>query len=309
MMFLKRKKSLDDENIAKGTPWADRLRLHGSYYDDAEGREIFYRVRNTRIGLGLMYIAGVVSGLLGIGSGALKVPAMDLAMHLPIKVSTATSNFMIGVTAAATAAVYFMRGDINPTIAAPVASGVLLGAILGSRLLGPPAEFLDPRGFCDRVDLGIGADAVKGIWHMTASLNHQSPPNVPESDKRSLRVELIISNLLRIGVLTSLTVVIIGVFLTFLRQPGLLTSTTDVQQLTQPGGANPFTWQEFSAGVRGMQGEAIVMLGLLLLIATPIGRVAVSILAFVYQKDRVYTLITLAVFCLLLLSFVLGKVE
>jgi uncharacterized membrane protein YfcA len=136
MMFLKRKKSPDDENIAKGTPWADRLRLHGSYYDDAEGREIFYRVRNTRIGLGLMYIAGVVSGLLGIGSGALKVPAMDLAMHLPIKVSTATSNFMIGVTAAATAAVYFMRGDINPTIAAPVASGVLLGAILGSRLLG-----------------------------------------------------------------------------------------------------------------------------------------------------------------------------
>jgi len=61
---------------------------------------------------------------------------MDLAMHLPIKVSTATSNFMIGVTAAATAAVYFMRGDINPTIAAPVASGVLLGALLGSRLLG-----------------------------------------------------------------------------------------------------------------------------------------------------------------------------
>jgi len=144
---------------------------------------------------------------------------------------------------------------------------------------------------------------------MTTSRNSQSPPNVPESDKRSLRVELIISNLLRIGVLTSLTVVIIGVLLTFLRQPDLLTSTTVVQQLTQPGGAIPFTWREFGAGVRAVQGEAIVMLGLLLLIATPIGRVAVSILAFVYQKDRVYTLITLVVFCLLLLSFVLGRVE
>lgn len=136
MMFLKRKKSPGEETSPKRITWADRLRLHGSYYDDAEGREISYRVRNTPIGLVLMYIAGVVSGLLGIGSGALKVPAMDLAMHLPIKVSTATSNFMIGVTAAATAGVYFMRGDINPTLAAPVASGVLLGALIGSRLLG-----------------------------------------------------------------------------------------------------------------------------------------------------------------------------
>jgi uncharacterized membrane protein YfcA len=82
-----------------------------------------------------MYAAGVVSGLLGIGSGALKVPAMDLAMRLPIKVSSATSNFMIGVTAAASAGVYFMRGDIDPFVAAPVAAGVLIGATLGARLL------------------------------------------------------------------------------------------------------------------------------------------------------------------------------
>jgi uncharacterized membrane protein YfcA len=76
-----------------------------------------------------------VSGLLGIGSGALKVPAMDLAMRLPIKVSTATSNFMIGVTAAASAGVYFSRGDIDPFVAAPVAAGVLIGATGGSHLL------------------------------------------------------------------------------------------------------------------------------------------------------------------------------
>jgi hypothetical protein len=114
---------------------ADRLRLHDSYFDEAAGREIHYRVARTPLGFVLMYIAGVVSGLLGIGSGALKVPAMDLAMGLPIKVSTATSNFMIGVTAAASASLYFARGDINPFIAAPVAVGVLIGALLGSRLL------------------------------------------------------------------------------------------------------------------------------------------------------------------------------
>jgi hypothetical protein len=82
-----------------------------------------------------MYVAGIVSGLLGIGSGVLKVPAMDLAMGLPIKVSTATSNFMIGVTAAASAGVYFARGDIDPFVAAPVAVGVLVGAAIGSRAL------------------------------------------------------------------------------------------------------------------------------------------------------------------------------
>jgi uncharacterized protein len=117
-------------------PWADHLRLHSSYFDEQSGEEILYRVSRTRVGLALMYLAGIISGLLGIGSGALKVPAMDIAMGLPIKVSSATSNFMIGVTAAASAGVYFARGDIDPFVAAPVAIGVLLGAALGSRLLG-----------------------------------------------------------------------------------------------------------------------------------------------------------------------------
>ena len=114
---------------------ADRLRLHGSYYDPSQRRTVTYRVSRTPLGLGLMYVAGLVSGLLGIGSGALKVPAMDLAMGLPLKVSTATSNFMIGVTAAASAGVYLLRGDIDPFVAAPVAAGVLVGATVGSRLL------------------------------------------------------------------------------------------------------------------------------------------------------------------------------
>ena len=134
MMFRKRHKSLDEVTLR--ARWADYLKLHSSYYDERADREVFYRVARTRVGLMLMYVAGVVSGLLGIGSGALKVPAMDLAMRLPIKVSSATSNFMIGVTAAASAGVYFVRGDINPIIVAPVATGVLIGAMGGSRLLG-----------------------------------------------------------------------------------------------------------------------------------------------------------------------------
>jgi uncharacterized membrane protein YfcA len=89
-----------------------------------------------------MYGAGLLSALLGIGSGVLKIPAMDTALRLPIKVSSATSNFMIGVTAAASAGAYFIRGAIVPDIAGPVALGSVVGALLGARLLVfvPPAK-------------------------------------------------------------------------------------------------------------------------------------------------------------------------
>jgi uncharacterized membrane protein YfcA len=135
LMMIHKLKGPEFQESTKSAPWADYLRLHSSYFDKRTGREIYYRVTSTRIGLALMYVAGAISGLLGIGSGSLKVPAMDLAMHMPIKVSTATSNFMIGVTAAASAGVYYMRGEIDPFIAAPVAVGVLLGALGGSYLL------------------------------------------------------------------------------------------------------------------------------------------------------------------------------
>ena len=82
-----------------------------------------------------MLVAGLISGLLGIGSGTFKVLSMDLAMKLPMKVSTTTSNFMIGVTAAASAGIYYARGDVNPLIVAPVALGILIGAFLGTRIL------------------------------------------------------------------------------------------------------------------------------------------------------------------------------
>jgi uncharacterized membrane protein YfcA len=123
------------EGVDRGGALADRLALHSAYFDEAEGLEVPYVVVNTGLGLGLMYLAGALSGLLGIGSGVLKVPAMDLAMHIPMKVSTATSNLLIGLTAAASAVVYFARGDIDPLIAGPVAIGVLLGATQGSKWL------------------------------------------------------------------------------------------------------------------------------------------------------------------------------
>jgi len=94
-----------------------------------------YSVQRLPLGMTLMYGAGLISALLGIGSGVLKIPAMDTALRLPIKVSSATSNFMIGVTAAASAGAYFARGDILTPVAAPVALGSVVGAVLGARIL------------------------------------------------------------------------------------------------------------------------------------------------------------------------------
>lgn len=110
------------------------LALEGTFVDET-GATVSYRARRPPLALALMYVAGIISGLLGIGSGALKVLAMDLAMGLPLKVSSATSNLMIGVTAASTAGVFFMRGDISPFVVAPVAAGVVVGAQIGARLM------------------------------------------------------------------------------------------------------------------------------------------------------------------------------
>jgi uncharacterized membrane protein YfcA len=115
--------------------WATTLGLHSSYPDHSLGEEIGYQVHRVPMGMMLMYGAGMISALLGIGSGVLKIPAMDTALRLPIKVSSATSNFMIGVTAAASAGAYFMQGKILPAVAGPVALGSVVGAILGARIL------------------------------------------------------------------------------------------------------------------------------------------------------------------------------
>jgi hypothetical protein len=116
-------------------PLALRFDLDGRYYDLRLRREVTYRARRVAGGFVAMFGAGLLSGMLGIGSGAFKVLAMDYLMRLPMKVSTATSNFMIGLTAAASAGIYFSRGDIHTLIVAPVAIGVLGGAYLGTTLM------------------------------------------------------------------------------------------------------------------------------------------------------------------------------
>lgn len=132
-MFKKRNQELPQEFPAD--PIADKLKLNGSYYDRALEQTVDYHVTGIYSGFGMMYVAGIISGLLGIGSGIFKVMAMDSFMKLPMKVSTATSNFMIGVTAAASAGIYLTRGNIDPKIAAPVALGVLLGAAVGTKVM------------------------------------------------------------------------------------------------------------------------------------------------------------------------------
>lgn len=117
------------------SPAAKTLNLQGEYYDKALNQQVTYNVDNVYGSFGVMYGAGIISGLLGIGSGSFKVMAMDIFMKLPLKVSSATSNFMMGVTGAASAGIYLFRGDINPAIAAPVALGVLIGATLGARIM------------------------------------------------------------------------------------------------------------------------------------------------------------------------------
>lgn len=116
-------------------PLAAKFKLQGEYYDKALNQTVAYNVDRVPQGFGVMYGAGVISGLLGIGSGSFKVMALDVFMKMPLKVSSATSNFMMGVTAAASAGIYLLRGDINPVISAPVALGVLIGATVGSRVM------------------------------------------------------------------------------------------------------------------------------------------------------------------------------
>jgi hypothetical protein len=125
----------DDAEAANARPdsLAQQLRLDGSY-PTPEGMTA-YHVQSVPAGFGLMGVAGILSGLLGIGSGVIKVLAMDRAMKLPYKVSATTSNFMIGVTAAASAGIYFGKGYIDPGLTMPVMLGVLAGSLVGARLL------------------------------------------------------------------------------------------------------------------------------------------------------------------------------
>jgi hypothetical protein len=148
-----------DDVAQSGTPdsLALKLNLKGSYPENGTERE--YVATHVPAAFGIMFGAGTLSGLLGIGSGAVKVLAMDYAMKLPFKVSTTTSNFMIGVTAAASAGIYLSRGYVLPSLAMPVMLGVLLGSLVGARVLARTEVKTIRMGFA-AVIVALGAEMI-----------------------------------------------------------------------------------------------------------------------------------------------------
>ena len=125
------------EVLHRATPdkLAEKLKLNNSYYDKNLHQQVDYDVENVPGGMAIMFGAGLASGLLGIGSGAFKVMALDNVMKMPLKPSSATSNLMMGVTAAASATIYFFNGSIRPEIAVPLSLGIIVGAAIGSRIM------------------------------------------------------------------------------------------------------------------------------------------------------------------------------
>ena len=160
--YLSSRKQREQPTAEECGSLSEKLRLSGSYPTPNGLRS--YCVCNVPAGFSLMFTAGTLSGLLGIGSGAVKVLAMDQAMRIPFKVSTTTSNFMIGVTAAASAGVYLSRGYVDPGLAMPVMLGVLAGSLLGSRIL-VKAETKSLRLVFSVVILVLGLQMLyKGFW-------------------------------------------------------------------------------------------------------------------------------------------------
>ena len=155
---MQQRRKSDHEGVM-GSETARRLKLYGSW-PQKDGTVKHYQLRHVGGGFGVMYVAGVLSGILGIGSGVLKVLAMDAMMKVPFKVSTTTSNFMMGATACASAVIYVQRGIIEPGIACPVMIGVLFGALTGARLL----KRMDVRVLRQIFCVAIVLVAVNMIW-------------------------------------------------------------------------------------------------------------------------------------------------
>jgi len=141
-IIMVRARGIDFPADVKSDTTSRILSLGGQYEDHSLNRVVKYEVTRTPLTVLIGYFAGIVSGLLGVGGGIINVPTMNLVSKVPVKVASATSNFMIGVTAAASASVYLIRGDVNPLLAAPLIVGVAGGALLGTRVLKvtPPAR-------------------------------------------------------------------------------------------------------------------------------------------------------------------------
>ena len=147
--------------------------LAGRYFDPRRGREIVYQIRRLWAGLGISFIAGNLSGLLGIGGGVFKVPALHLACEVPIKAAAATSNFMIGVTATASAFLYFGRGEIRPALTVAVALGVIAGSAIGSWISPRVQGVAVKETVCGAAVWCGGANVCASVWVMSRTMNDE----------------------------------------------------------------------------------------------------------------------------------------
>ncbi len=221
----------------------------------------------TLPGLIIMYFSGAAAGLLGIGAGIFKVPAMDQVMRMPFKASTATSNFMIGVTAASGAVVYFARGDVKPLVAGPVVLGVLVGALIGRPADGEDEDIHHPQALHPAARLHGHRDDLPGGERMTPETHHEAP-------SRHEPIEMVLARLLRFGSIIAAILLAVGIGAMLLGQTGFA--------------------------------PRLITAGLLTLLATPIMRVVVAGLIFARDRDWRFAFFCLVVLCALVAGVLLG---
>ena len=292
--FLKREERTSSSRSS--AEWHDRvsrwLNLQGSYYDEAHQRKIEYKVNHSLLGGAGMLLAGLAAGMLGIGAGAFKVTVQENLLQLPPKVSSTTSNFIIGMTALAGTSVYLYSGLLNLTLMGPMAVGTTIGAIIGGRVLNKMRNrtlrilFLCHRHFFDCSDGLQGGD-----FSLSSSGRNPGESNF----------ELAISFLLGAGVVTSLILIGVGIFLFYVEFGSLAVSEKKVMFL-QEKNFFYFLYDLLRGG--SSQGKALwtMTLGIAVLILTPYARVLLSVLYFFWEKDFKFSLITLFVLVILTLS-------
>ena len=281
---------------------ADRLALHSAYYDEAEGADVSYLVANTGLGLVLMYLAGTLSGLLGIGSGVLKVPAMDLAMHIPMKVSTATSNLLIGLTAAASAVVYFAAGRHRSPHRRPGRDRYAARSDAGIQVACPYARRSTPGPLCERARRGRLRDDLEGD-RLTAPARRGYGARTPPSPRG---VRAVVGKVLHAGVLTSAGILLVGYLVDLIREPAAFGSRVVEQAHLKARASFPHSFATVWDGISRGNGEAIIVAGILVLILTPVAGVITSAVAFAQRRDWLFTIISASVLSVILGSFLLG---
>ena len=300
------------------------LNLYGICFDPNLGWIRYWGVR-WWLGEVIMFFAGVISGLLGIGSGALKVLGLDWAMNLPMKVSTTTSNFMIGVTAATGSSIYWYFGYIQPFIAAATAIGVLIGAQAGTRILmritnkqirwifvailsylgfrmllrGLGREGLLPISSIDKtiVSLLFSIVMISSLYYLMMRrpiyednlLSIYGVQYVKRSEVEE-KFENITSNLLRLGIVISVLIMGMGLALVLMHGGGMGHKLMDIADPSSQVNTAAISIGMMLAGIREGDGISFMLLGLILLILMPIAMVAINMVRFMIERDKWYTI-------------------